>query len=160
MKPKNPLRILVVEDEILIALGLEILLEDAGHHIVGIATTSEDALALARSGQPRVALVDVHLADGPTGIDTARALVGQGVAVFFTTANVRRIPDDFVGACGIIPKPYTERSVLDALSDLDDRLSGRPGGPFDGLAPPTEFQARGGQTPRRAAENGSAAVGK
>jgi two-component system, response regulator PdtaR len=67
------LRILIVEDEALIALELESLLQDDGHLPIGIAATAREAMALGEL-EPDLALVDVHLADGPTGIDVARRL--------------------------------------------------------------------------------------
>ncbi len=117
MSSEKPLRILVVEDEILIALELESLLQDLGHDVVGIAASSEDALALGQELKPDLAFVDIHLADGPTGVDVARHLAAQHqVTVLFMTANAKRIPEDFAGAWGVIAKPYTERGVREALS--------------------------------------------
>lgn len=155
----DPLRVLVVEDEILIALGLELLAEDAGYEPVGIATTAEDALALAHRARPDVALVDVNLADGTTGVEAARALAGRGTAVLFMTANLKRIPEDFAGACGTLPKPYTERCVREALAFLADHLGGAPNPEVpEGLIPAPQFRARtgrwarlGGGPPRTAA---------
>jgi CheY-like chemotaxis protein len=113
----KPLRILVVEDEILIALELESLLHDAGHDVVGIAASSGEALALGRELSPDLAFVDIHLADGPTGVDVARQLATQhNVTVLFMTANAKRIPEDFAGARGVIAKPYTDRGVREALA--------------------------------------------
>lgn len=113
----RPLRILIVEDEILIALELESLLQDAGHDVVGIAASSAEALALSQSLDPDLAFVDIHLADGPTGVDVARHLSSeQDVIVLFMTANSKRIPEDFAGARGVIAKPYTERGVKEALA--------------------------------------------
>ena len=110
------LRILVVEDEVLIALELEYLLDDLGHRVVGIAGNAADAVALGRSTEPDVALVDIHLVDGPTGIEVARVLSGDPrITVLFMTANAKRIPDDFAGALGVIAKPYSERSVASTL---------------------------------------------
>jgi len=121
------LRILVVEDEILIALELESLLQDLGHDVVGIAASSADALALGQEIRPDLAFVDIHLADGPTGVDVARQLsVQQGVTVLFMTANAKRIPEDFGGAWGVIAKPYTERGVREALAYV---MAGRPRAP-------------------------------
>jgi len=111
------LRILIVEDEILIALELESLLQDLGHDVVGIAASSADPLALGRELKPDLAFVDIHLADGPTGIDVARQLAFEReVTVLFMTANAKRIPEDFAGAWGVIAKPYTERGVREALA--------------------------------------------
>src|ERR687890_86310 len=113
----KPLRILVVEDEILIALELESLLQDLGHDVVGIAASSKDALSLGRELKPDLAFVDIHLADGPTGVDVARYLADEHqVTVLFMTANAKRIPEDFAGAWGVIAKPYTERGVREALA--------------------------------------------
>jgi two-component system, response regulator PdtaR len=116
LSSEKPLRILIVEDEILIALELESLLQDLGHDVVGMAASSRDALSLGQELKPDLAFVDIHLADGPTGVDVARHLAAQHrVTVLFMTANTKRIPEDFAGAWGVIAKPYTERGVREAL---------------------------------------------
>ncbi len=121
-----PLRILVVEDEALIALELEYLLEDLGHIPIGVAGTSAEAIALGRARKPDVALVDIHLFDGPTGVDVARTLSADPrITVLFMTANSKRIPPDFAGAIGVIAKPYSERVVASALGYVADCRSGR-----------------------------------
>ncbi|MFC6048765.1 response regulator, partial [Methylobacterium hispanicum] len=118
--PSGPsLRILVVEDEALIALELECLLDDLGHVTVGVACNSSEAIAVGRATAPDVALVDIHLVDGPTGIEVARALAADPrTTVVFMTANAKRIPDDFAGAFGVIAKPYSERVVASTLAYL------------------------------------------
>lgn len=129
MSSEKPLRILVVEDEILIALELESLLQDLGHDVVGIAASSEDALALGQDLKPDLAFVDIHLADGPTGVEVARHLAAQHqVTVLFMTANAKRIPEDSAGAWGVIVKPYTERGVREALSYVMAGHSGNSDG--------------------------------
>lgn len=121
------LRILIVEDEILIALELESLLQDAGHEVVGIAACADEAISMGKDLDPDLAFVDIHLADGPTGVEVARHLAGrQGVMVLFMTANAKRIPDDFAQAHGVIAKPYTERGVKQALDYILAIASGRP----------------------------------
>ncbi len=117
MSSVKALRILIVEDELLIALELESLLQDEGHDVVGIAASSAEALALTAKLVPDLAFVDIHLSDGPTGIEVARQLADQNdVTVLFMTANAKRIPEDFAGARGVIAKPYTERGVKEALA--------------------------------------------
>ena len=121
---ETPLRILIVEDEILIALELESLLQDEGHEVVGIAVTSGEAASLGETLSPDLAFVDIHLVDGPTGVDAARRLAQAGrTTVLFMTANAKRIPDDFAGALGVIAKPYTERGVREALAYV---MAGQP----------------------------------
>lgn len=120
------LRILVVEDEALIALELECLLDDLGHVTVGVAGNATEAIAMGRSTAPDVALVDIHLVDGPTGIDVARALsADRRTTVVFMTANAKRIPPDFAGALGVIAKPYSERAVAGVLDYVAQRRAGR-----------------------------------
>jgi CheY-like chemotaxis protein len=109
------LRVLIVEDEILIALELESLLQDAGHEVLGIAACAGEAIAMGKDTGPDLAFVDIHLTDGPTGVEVARQLARHGVMVLFMTANAKRIPDDFAQAYGVIAKPYTERGVKQAL---------------------------------------------
>jgi len=113
------LEVLIVEDEMLLAIELEHLVEEVGCHPLGCAMSSDEAVALAEQLHPDLALVDVHLSDGPTGIEVARKISRDcgGVALFMT-ANVKRLPDDFAGACGVIGKPYSEHGVKTALAYL------------------------------------------
>ncbi len=113
------LDVLIVEDEMLLAIELEYLVEEVGCHSLGCAMSSDEAVDLAEKLHPDLALVDVHLADGPTGVEVARKIHDDcgGVALFMT-ANVKRLPDDFAGACGVIGKPYSEHGVKTALAYL------------------------------------------
>lgn len=60
------MKILIVEDEALLAMELESEVEDAGHEIVGIAADSKEAIELANKALPQFAFVDIQLLDGPT----------------------------------------------------------------------------------------------
>lgn len=113
------LDVLIVEDEMLLAIELEHLVEEVGCNSLGCAMSSDEAVDLAEKLHPDLALVDVHLSDGPTGVDVARKISRDcgGVALFMT-ANVKRLPDDFAGACGVIGKPYSEHGVKTALQYL------------------------------------------
>lgn len=133
---ERPLDVLIVEDEVLLATELEFLVEEVGCHSVGLAMSSDEAVALASDLRPDLALVDVHLRDGPTGVEVARTIHDDcgGVALFMT-ANVKRLPDDFAGACGVIGKPYSEHGVKTALTYLTIclRQGVAPGPPPVGL---------------------------
>ena len=112
-----PLKVLIVEDEALLAVELGFLVQEAGMVEVGHAMDSAHAVQLAERHAPDLALVDVHLADGPTGVDAAREIAAHhGAVVLFMTANVKRLPEDLAGACGVIAKPYSDRSVRRALA--------------------------------------------
>lgn len=108
----QPLRILIVEDQAILAMELEHVLSDAGHVVVGCAMDQVEALSLAAHSPPDVALVDVNLRDGPTGPDVARALVAahQSVVVFLT-ANPEQIPEGFSGAIGALTKPFDDQTI-------------------------------------------------
>jgi two-component system, response regulator PdtaR len=147
MSEDPPLEVLIVEDEALLAHELGFLVREAGLKDIGHAMTSDEACRLARALRPNLALVDVHLQDGPTGVEVVREIAGHsgGVALFMT-ANLRRLPDDFAGACGVIAKPYSEQGVKTALAYLEACLRrGRaPGPPPVGLMLSPVFASRWG----------------
>jgi DNA-binding LytR/AlgR family response regulator len=125
---------MIVEDEALLALELELEVEAAGHEVVGTAASRSAALDIVENAGPQFAFVDVHLSDGPSGIEIGRHLASSGIPFVFVTGNVKRIPDDFVGAIGAIEKPYTMNGLQNALSYLTARVSGRsPATPPPGL---------------------------
>ncbi|MEP2681835.1 MAG: response regulator [Sulfitobacter sp.] len=68
------LKVLVVEDNIFIALDLEGQLGELGHDVVGIAATASKAIQMARDSVPDLAIVDLQLADGSRGQDAALVL--------------------------------------------------------------------------------------
>lgn len=139
------LDVLIVEDEVLIAAELQCILQEAGCRDVGLAKTFDEAVELACRLTPDLALVDIHLEDGPTGVDAARLIAKNcGAVVLFMTANVGRVPADFAGACGVIGKPYSEHAVRMALGFLGGCLkTGHASGPLPvGLRLSPDFTAR------------------
>jgi CheY-like chemotaxis protein len=144
---EDPLNVLIVEDEALLALELGYIVREAGCRDVGHAMDSREALTLANALKPDLALVDVHLSDGPTGVDVARSIAEDcGAVALFMTANVKRLPPDFAGACGVIGKPYSDNAVKTALVYLAACLQhGRaPGLPPVGLQLSPAFAERWG----------------
>jgi Response regulator containing CheY-like receiver, AAA-type ATPase, and DNA-binding domains len=80
-------RVLIIEDEAIIALDLENLVNELGHRVVGIAATRDDAVRLARQRRPELILTDIKLADGSSGVDAAVSIVEDlDVPVVFITA--------------------------------------------------------------------------
>ena len=131
LPPSAPrkLRIAVVEDEAVLSMELEAVIEQLGHVVSGAAMSSAEA-SLLPATLPDLALVDIHLADGPTGVDVGRRLVRSGIAVVFMTANLKRIPPDYAGALGAIGKPYTQAGVQAALAHVAALVGGlTPSGP-------------------------------
>jgi two-component system, response regulator PdtaR len=109
-------RIMIVEDEALVALELEAILEDLGYDPVGIAADSSSALRLIAK-QPDLALVDLNLRDGPTGPQVGEALARKhGVKVLFMTANPRMLGDGIAGTVGVLTKPCDAQTVEAAVA--------------------------------------------
>ncbi|QKC83113.1 response regulator [Mesorhizobium sp. NZP2077] len=123
----EPLKVLIVEDEALLAMELESLVEEAGHKVVGWATSSSEAKSMVESTDADIAFVDIHLTDGPTGVEVAE-YIGQkkNSMVVFMTANPKRIPDHFAGAIGVIAKPYTMNGLTSALRYLQEGVRRPP----------------------------------
>lgn len=85
---EHRLRILIVENEFLIALELENRLLDAGFNVVGIAATAEEAISLAASESPDLAITDIRLAGRKDGVDTAIELFATlGLRSIFSSAH-------------------------------------------------------------------------
>lgn len=127
-------KILIVEDEMLVACEVEAVLGDLGHQVVGIAPDLETAMELA--AQPiDLALVDLNLRDGLTGPEIGRRLGEQGhVAVLFVTANPRILGDGIAGAVGVLTKPTDEVAVKAAVDyALRVRAGDRAAVPPQGL---------------------------
>jgi len=123
----EPLKVLIVEDEALLAMELESLVEEAGHSVVGWATSSAEAKTMVNAIEADIAFVDIHLSDGPSGVDVAE-YIGEKKSsmVVFMTANPKRIPDHFAGAIGVIAKPYTMNGLTSALRYLQEGVRRPP----------------------------------
>lgn len=120
-------RILIIEDEALVAMELRFVLEDLGHEVVATAADARSARSAASENDVDLALVDIHLSDGPTGIDLGREL-GQemGVTVLFMTANPGMLREGVAGTIGVLSKPTDERAVQTAVDYALRRRAGRP----------------------------------
>ena len=113
-------RILIVQDDFLAAERLRRLLEEAGYIVVGIASRTDGADALARQHHPDLAIVDMMLEVDVDGIATATALrQAHDTKILITTG----FPDPIVQAkgvpeiaCAIVNKPYTDHDILTAVA--------------------------------------------
>ncbi|HTI68171.1 MAG TPA: response regulator [Caulobacteraceae bacterium] len=139
MRSPTARRILVVEDQAILGMELEFALIDAGHEVVGIATDARHALALAIAAKPDLAIVDINLRDGRTGVAVAQKMASElGVTVLFATAEPELIPEQFGGAYGVVVKPYSSPSVHAAVEyclALRDGFDPGPPPPHLRLAP-------------------------
>jgi two-component system, response regulator PdtaR len=120
----DQLRILIVEDEPLLAMDLEFIALDCGCLVSGYASNAPDAITIANANSADLAIVDVNLDDGPTGIDVARHITqNTATTVVFATANVGLLPKDLADALGYIAKPYSAQCVTAVIGFVKQRLA-------------------------------------
>jgi two-component system, response regulator PdtaR len=112
-------RVLVVEDDFLVASEIEHTLQQAGYDIVGVANSAHEAIYLARAERPDVAIMDVRLAGDTDGVYAAIQIFQEfGIRSIFATAHAD--PDTISRGSrakpfGWIQKPYGKDELLSAL---------------------------------------------
>ena len=120
--PDQPVKILIVEDETIVAMEIQDLLENEGWTVVGVASSGEDAVRKARDERPDVVLMDITLRGKMTGIEAAELILdARLVPVLFLTAaadqaGIRRVQERT--ACGFVSKPFEERAFLGEVRKL------------------------------------------
>ncbi|MGF7160302.1 CheY-like chemotaxis protein [Rhodoligotrophos appendicifer] len=112
MNPEKP--ILIVEDEIFVALDIERILCEQGYSVAAIAADRNEALAAVDHAE--LAFVDINLRDGMTGPEIAADLARKGVKVIYVTANPAQIDPPAETAIGFIRKPFSDQSILAAAA--------------------------------------------
>lgn len=115
-------RILIVEDEPLVAFENEHFLLDCGYEVVATVDRVEDAVAAIASEAIDLVLADVQLSDGGDGLDVARAAQARGVPVLFVTGNCP--VEARAVAVGCLAKPYSSRDLRAAIEAVDAALRG------------------------------------
>lgn len=120
-------RILIVEDEILIAAQLRDVLEDLNYTVVGMAANATAARDLVLAGGIELALVDIHLSDGPTGVDLGREIgEGAGITVLYLTSNAEMVRGGVPGTFGVMSKPTDDDSLRTAVAFAMQSRRGAP----------------------------------
>lgn len=113
--------VVIVEDEILVALQLEGMLSDAGYRVVGIVPDQASVESIPDA--PQVALVDLNLRDGPTGPSIARRLSSIfGTKIVYVTANPAQIGQPAPTAIGVVQKPFSQAAILAAIACAIGRM--------------------------------------
>jgi DNA-binding response OmpR family regulator len=123
-------RILIVEDDLLIASQMEAALTDAGFQIAGTASTGEEALQVADAQSPTLVVMDIRLAGDRDGIDTALELFrSHRIRCIFASAysdqeaQRRAAP---AAPLGWLQKPYTMTALTAMVRAAVSQLRGRP----------------------------------
>jgi DNA-directed RNA polymerase specialized sigma24 family protein len=113
-------KILIIEDEPIIAMDLETIVEDLGHHVVGVARARRQAVALAKEREPELIMADIQLADGSSGLEAVNEILTRASKpVIFITGH----PGIYLSAMAnrpepafLLSKPFSPESVRAAVS--------------------------------------------
>ena len=111
-------RVLIIEDEPIIAMDIEAIVAGLGHDVCGIAATRAEALALAAADPPGLILADIQLRDGSSGIAAVRDLVARVAApsIFITGFPERLLTGRRPEPAFLISKPFAPASVAAAIA--------------------------------------------
>ncbi|SEK87296.1 response regulator receiver protein [Roseovarius azorensis] len=112
-------RIMIIEDEAIIAMDIRAIVEDMGHDVTSMARTRDEAVKLARRDPPDMILADIQLADRSSGIDAVNHILkelGDRPIVFITAFPERLLTGARPEPAFLITKPYTEEQVQSAVS--------------------------------------------
>lgn len=112
-------RVMIIEDEAVIAMDIESIVADIGHQVVGIARTRDAAVEMGAAERPDLILADIQLADNSSGIDAVNDLLqelGDVPVIFITAFPQRLLTGERPEPAFLISKPYKEEQVRSAVS--------------------------------------------
>ena len=122
-----PLKVMIVEDDALVALGVQLTVTELGHDVLGIAASELEALALAQAERPQLALMDIRLRGTSDGIQVAQRLWQElRVRCIFLSAyaddhTMERVAQ--TRPLGFVQKPYSAQQLKTALEQARVRLA-------------------------------------
>jgi DNA-directed RNA polymerase specialized sigma24 family protein/CheY-like chemotaxis protein len=113
-------RVLIIEDEPIIALDIEGIVEDLGHTVTGISRTHKEAIASVKAHPPGLVLADIQLADGSSGLGAVNEILESiNVPVIFITAFPERLlTGEKPEPAFLITKPFQPDAVKAAISQV------------------------------------------
>ena len=118
------MRLLIVEDYLLVALALRALVQDIGHVVCGIAPCPVKAMRIARDPDISIqlALVDIRLENDTSGVDAAQELGQMGIPSIFLTAYAKDV-EQVQGSLGVLYKPYSAADIKGTLEACQRMLA-------------------------------------
>lgn len=112
-------RVMIIEDEPIIAMDIQAIVEESGHEVVGISRTRDEAVAMFDKEAPQLVLADVQLADGSSGIDASNDILEKDASmpiVFITAYPERLLTGERPEPTFLITKPFNAEQVRAAVS--------------------------------------------
>lgn len=123
--PGRRRRLLIVEDNYLVALSCEFALDTAGYDVLGVVARGEDALEQALAERPDLVLMDIRLAGTMNGIETALALREHGIRSLFASANTDAetiARSQAAQPLGWLRKPFSDGALVMAVENAFAKL--------------------------------------
>lgn len=118
------LKVMIAEDDLVMADMLEELLVDGGYEVCGIARTVDQAVKLDEEHQPELAILDVRLAGGNLGTDVSARLKRRGrPGILYATGNSSQVGLTKADGIAIIRKPYRPVDIVRALEIVEKVVS-------------------------------------
>lgn len=113
-------RVMIIEDEPIIALDIESIVRGLGHEVTGVADTHETAVALAAETEPDLVLADIQLADGSSGVEAVEDILERmDVPVIFVTAFPERLlTGERPEPTFLLTKPFKTETLEAAISQV------------------------------------------
>ena len=122
-------RVLLIEDDFLVANQIEAALIDAGFDVAGVGSSADEAIELASSHQPVLCVMDIRLAGARDGIEAAIEIFeAHGIRCIFATARAdpgARVRAEKAVPLGWLQKPFSMTSLVAAVRDAVRELQGR-----------------------------------
>jgi len=120
----DKLKILIVEDEVIIAMRFEVFFSRRGYQVVGLVSSGEEAVKAAIKEKPDLILMDINLKGMMSGIEAATKITAEdNIPIIFMTGysdENLRMEADKVNPLGYFMKPIDMNEVLDAIKKLND----------------------------------------
>ena len=110
--------LLIVEDQVLLAIALKDKLEASGYRVLELAIRHQEALGFAREVKPDLALVNINLSEGDDGVALAQDLKVLGIPVLFISGQPDRARLAKAVAIASLAKPYSPSDMVEAVGYL------------------------------------------
>ncbi|HLV15011.1 MAG TPA: LytTR family transcriptional regulator DNA-binding domain-containing protein [Xanthomarina sp.] len=129
---KTPLKILIVEDEMIIAANISLQLTSLGYDVIGIIPRGEEALLHIKQNQPNIILLDINLKGKLDGIETAQSMQqSYNIPIIYLTANADSIHFDRAKAThpyAFISKPFKKLDLQRAIELTENLIKSKENG--------------------------------
>jgi CheY-like chemotaxis protein len=122
-------KIAIIEDEVILAMALTLMLEDWGHQVIGTADTEIGAMVLVKDERPDLVVMDIRLGRRDNGLQAARLIrASSNVPIVFCTAYADSLPIKAqvaaLGNAHLVGKPVDEDQLEWLLRTIDHRQRG------------------------------------